>query len=413
VDPRFGHLERTLDRLIASNRYRCLTPAFPLFDRSARRLSLCSNDYLGLRQDARVIRAAQVAVEKWGAGCGSARLIAGEHPCYGALEEELADFFGMASALLFTSGYQANLGVLTSVLGTGGVIHSDALNHASLIDGCRLARAQIAIYPHLELTVLAAQLKEAQLKEAQLKEAQLKEAQDASVSDPSSSTMGVNAIVSEGIFSMDGDIAPIGRLHNLARTHDALLIVDDAHGIGASGEGGRGNAWKDVPGGGADILIGTFGKAFGAAGAFVAGPRIVRDALINLARTFIFTTGPNPAGIGAAHEALRIIRDDPEPRSRLEANTRLIRRGLTDQGFDLGEGSTHIIPLIVGEDQAALTFSELLLREGIDVRAIRPPTVPEGSARLRLTVSAAHPRDMLEHAVERIGHIGRRLGLLT
>jgi 8-amino-7-oxononanoate synthase len=382
-DQRYQSLEHTLEQRLAAGLYRRLVPRDADPDGPPTWISLCSNDYLGLAADPRVIAGAKAAADRWGAGGGSARLIAGELGCYGQLEEALADFLGHESALVFNSGYHANLGLLQTLPGPGGRTFSDALNHASIIDGCRLGRSAVSVYPHNDLDALARQL--------------------------SGPTDQPAVVVTEGMFSMDGDLAPVAALRRLAVSAGALLMVDDAHAIGVLGDGGRGIAWAGAPGGGADVVVGTFGKALGSAGAFVAGPRIVREALINVARTFIFTTAPSPAAIGAAAAALEIVRADPEPRAALEANVRLMRDGLAAAGFDLGSSIGHIIPLVVGTAERAARFAQRLIEAGIYVRAIRPPTVPEGTCRLRLTVSAAHRPDALARAVEIIARVGRSL----
>lgn len=399
-DPRFLWMQESLDALHRADLYRELRARDTHPTRAAGGiLSLCSNDYLGLAMDPRVIAGAQAALNTYGAGSGSSRLIAGELTLYRELELALAEWLGFEDALLFNTGYHANLGILQVVPGRGGHVLSDAYNHASIIDGCRLSRASVTVVPHNDLAAVRADLARDTAERGPLARG------ESAIRSPA-------VVVTEGMFSMDGDLAPVAELRAVVLEHNALLVVDDAHSLGCLGEGGRGIAWAGVSGGGADIYIGTFGKALGSAGAFVAGPAVLREALINTSRTFIYTTGPGPAAVGAALAALRIVQTDPEPMLRLQANCRQVRAGLIAQGFNLGRSQGHIIPLVVGSAERALAFSQALLARGLDVRAIRPPTVPEGTCRLRLSLSAAHSPQQLEWAVGLIGEEGRRLGVV-
>lgn len=389
-DVRYAALQGRLEGLEHAGLYRRLRPVGASSGPPIR-VSLCSNDYLGLTSDVRVRAGAEAALRRYGTGSGSARLLAGELACHRALEEALADWLGYADVLLFNSGWHANLGLFPVLAGRGGRIVSDALNHASIIDGCRLSGAQVVKVPHLGLERM---------------EQALLEGPAERLEPPAGVAAGTKVLAVEGVFSMDGDIAPVERLASLARRHDAVLVVDDAHGLGVLGEQGRGVA---VPH--ADILVGTFGKAFGSAGAFVAGPTVVREALINLARPFVFTTGPTPGAVGAAHAALEIFRQDPEPQERLAQNVAFMRRELPRTGFEVPEGAGHILPLHLGDAALAVRFSAMLLERGVELRAVRPPTVPEGTSRLRLSLSAHHTEDALSYALEAILAVRRALGM--
>ncbi|MFM7201221.1 MAG: 8-amino-7-oxononanoate synthase [Myxococcota bacterium] len=376
-DARLQFVADALHTLTAQDRYRSLSerPAVSTLAGRVGAISFCSNDYLGLANDPRVIEGARQALNAYGAGAGSARLIAGELSLYRRLERALAEWLGFEDALLFNSGYHANMALASGLMDRGGVICSDALNHASMIDGCRLSRAQTRVYAHNQVAALEQALQDA--------------------------GPGPKLVLTEGLFSMDGDVSPLEQVRAVALRHGALLAVDDAHALGCLGDGGRGLAWAGTLGA-ADVLVGTFGKAFGSAGAFVAGPACVRELLINRARPFIFTTGPAPASVGAALAALEVMQHDPTPRERLRAHTQRVRESLTQAGVSLGESVAHIIPVMVGTEQRALALSAWLLEQGLDLRAIRPPTVPEGTCRLRLTLSAGHTEAQLDRLVERL-----------
>ncbi|MEE2829381.1 MAG: 8-amino-7-oxononanoate synthase [Myxococcota bacterium] len=339
-------------------------------------LVFCSNDYLGLRNDPRVIRAAAAAVERWGAGSGSSRLIAGSLPIHRSLEEELAEWLGVEDALVCSSGYQANLALLQGLAGPEDRILSDALNHASLIDGCRLSRAASLVLPHGDVEALRLAL-------AQPVE-------------------GESFVLGEGLYSMDGDQAPLEAWVAAAAETGAHVLVDEAHAVGVLGPEGRGACAK--AGVADDVLarVGTFGKAFGSHGAFIATDAATRELLVNSGRTYIFTTGLPPAALGAARAALRIVRADEgvELRARLRVVAERFREGLAGLGLEvLGEAGLPILPVVVGEEAEAMTLYRALLDEGIYAMAIRPPTVPVGTCRLRFTVSAGHGAEMVDQAL--------------
>lgn len=337
-------------------------------------LNFCSNDYLGLAGDSRVAAAAQRALAACGTGSGAAALISGYNREHRALEEELAAFTRRPRALLFSSGWAANLGVLRALLDKSGTLVADELNHASLIDGGRLSGAQYRRVAHADLAEYARALAEAR---------------------------GDVVLATDSVFSMDGDLAPLGELAALARRHEATLLVDDAHGFGVLG-GGRGAPFEgaalavdEVP-----VYMATLGKALGAAGAFVAGSDTLVEYLIQRARTFVFSTAPPPALAAAAREALRLVQAEPERRARLAANVQRLRAGAAQLGITLGASATPIQPLVLGEERRVLAVSGALLERGFWVAAIRPPTVPPGTARLRITLSAAHAPAQVDALVE-------------
>ena len=359
---------------------------------------LCGNDYLGLASDPRLAEAAKKAMESEGFGAGSARLVSGSRRAHHELEEALARFKGAEACLIFSSGYSANVGIISALAGPGCVVYSDALNHASLIDGARLSRAAVRVYRHNDPDHLEALLAEP-------------------VEDPSSLFPASRLVVTEGVFSMDGDLSPLDRIVPLARRFGASIMVDDAHGTGVLGEGGRGEGGRGTASHfGVDPLIdvkmGTLGKALGAFGAYVCGSRALIDYLINACRSFIYTTGLPPAVAAAAREALRIVETEPERIARLHRNIAFFREGLRSAGFDVPPDGTPIFPVIAGDADRALRLAEDLLERGVFARAIRPPTVPEGTARVRATVSAAHEDVHLERALDAFEAAGRSLGLL-
>lgn len=340
-----------------------------------RLLAFCSNDYLGLASDARVVAALAEGARRWGAGAGASHLVSGHLRPHHALEEELAAFVGAERALLFSTGYMANLGVVAALTDRHGALYEDKLNHASLIDAARLTRARVTRYPHADTAQLETMLADGS-RSAQL-------------------------ILTDAVFSMDGDLAPLGGLMKLAARHGARLLVDDAHGLGVLGAGGRGCFEQlGVPLVPPAILMGTLGKAFGTFGAFVAGESDLIETLIQRARTYIYTTALPPAVAEATRASLRIVREEPWRRAHLHALVARFRRGARELGFTLLESATPIQPLILGSAAAALEASHKLREAGILVPAIRPPTVPEGGARLRITFSAAHTESQVDRLLE-------------
>ena len=337
-------------------------------------LLMASNDYLGFCSHPAIKKAAQDAISVWGTGAGASRLISGNISLFRELEKQLASLKKTEDALVFSTGYMANIGLLSAVGEAGDVIYSDELNHASIIDGCRMSRADVEIFPHKDTERLVSLLKQGHQFRRRI-------------------------IVTDGVFSMDGDLAPLPRLVELARDHAAMIIVDDAHATGVLGKQGGGTAEHFGLHGEVDIIMGTMGKALGCFGAFVAGSGELRELLINRARPFIFTTALPPAVVASAQEALRLLDKEPEWRKALWENVNFFKKGLQGHGFSTHDSATPIIPIVVGDASLAVTVSESLLQEGLFIQAIRPPTVPEGSSRLRITVSAAHTKEDLSSAL--------------
>ncbi|MGN6275354.1 MAG: 8-amino-7-oxononanoate synthase [Solirubrobacterales bacterium] len=349
-------------------------------------LLLCSNNYLGLADRAEVREAAAEAALRWGAGAGASRLISGNMEPHRQLEERLAAFKGYGAALLFGSGYLANTGAVAALAGRGEVVFSDELNHASIVDGCRLSRAETFVYRHGDLEHLAWALYHVRGRPA--------------------------LIVTDGVFSMDGDVAPLAELLELARRHSARLMVDEAHATGAIGPGGRGTVAAAGLSGEVDVVVGTLGKALGSYGAYVCASAETIDFLVNTARPFIFSTAPPPPAAGAALAALDVLEAEPELVDRLQGNAATLRAALAAEGLDAGGSRTQIVPIAVGEAETAMELCERALARGVFAQGIRPPTVPEDSSRLRLTVMATHRREELARAAREIGAAAREIGLL-
>jgi glycine C-acetyltransferase/8-amino-7-oxononanoate synthase len=333
---------------------------------------LCSNDYLGLASHPRVRAAAARAAEEWGAGVGASRLVSGNTILHRELERELASFKGYDACVLFGSGYLANTGVIPAIADRGEVILSDALNHASIVDGCRQSRAETIVYDHCDLDSLADGLRRADDRPA--------------------------LIVTDAVFSMDGDLAPLQGIVELAQRHRARILVDDAHATGVVGPGGRGLVASLALERDVDVVIGTLGKALGSYGAFACCSPELADLLVNRTRTLIFSTGLPAPCLAAALAALDVLGDAPELVQRLHANARLLRTELAAAGFPVSTGDMPIVPLVLGDSHEAMALCEAALREGVFAQAIRPPTVPEGTSRLRLVAMATHTHDDVRHA---------------
>jgi 8-amino-7-oxononanoate synthase len=349
-------------------------------------LLLCSNDYLGLAADPRVREAAAEAALRWGAGSGASRLISGNMRPHRELEARLAAFKGYERALLFGSGYLANTGTIAALAGPGEVVFSDELNHASIIDGCRLARAETVVYRHNDVAHLESLLEAAE---------------------------GTPAlIVTDGVFSMDGDVAPLPQLLELARRFGARLMVDEAHATGALGPGGRGAVAAAGLSGEVDVVMGTLGKALGSYGAYVCTDAETVDYLVNRARPFIFSTAPPPPVVGAARAALAVLEAEPERVDRLIANGRVLREALAAEGLVATASTTQIVPIEIGEAEPTMALCERALERGVFAQGIRPPTVPEGSSRLRFTVMATHEPEELRQAAHQVGEAAREIGLI-
>jgi 8-amino-7-oxononanoate synthase len=337
-------------------------------------LLLCSNNYLGLADHPRVREAAAEAAMRYGAGSGASRLISGNMTIHRRLEEQLAEFEGSDACLLFGSGYLANTGVIAALAREGDVVFSDALNHASIVDGCRLARAEAFVYDHLDTEQLEWGLREADGRGS--------------------------LIVTDGVFSMDGDIAPLAEIVDLALRYDARVLVDEAHATGAIGPGGRGSVAAAGLEGEADVIVGTLGKALGSYGAYVCCSKPTAKYLVNTARTLIFSTALPPPSAAAALSALELLREQPRRVEKLQRNAEVLRRALADEGLAAGGTGTQIVPLVVGDAATAVAASERALEQGVFAQAIRPPTVPPGSSRLRLSVMASHTESELRDAAQ-------------
>jgi 8-amino-7-oxononanoate synthase len=341
-------------------------------------LMLAGSNYLDLAGDPRVVEASAEAVQRYGAAAGGARLISGNLELHEELEGELAEFCGTEAALVFSTGYMANLGVLTTLAGPGDVIVSDSLNHASIIDACRLAGAETRIFEHNapgELAAVAATL------------------------DPKRRAV----LVLDGVYSMDGDHARLAELVPIAREHGMWIVLDDVHGFGVLGAGGRGTS--ELEEADVDVLIASLGKALGSFGAFVACSTRVREWLINRARSFIFTCGLAPGPLGAARRALEIMRAEPERRETLALRSRQLRDGLRTLGYDSGRSNTHIVPVLIGSNQRTMELCEHALERGVYAQGIRYPSVPEGSSRIRLTPMCGHSSDDVQTVLSVFGEL--------
>lgn len=350
-------------------------------------IQLSSNNYLGLTTHPRLRQAAIEAVEQYGAGTGSVRTIAGTFSMHERLEEKLARFKQTEATLVFQSGFTSNAGVLASILGEEDVVISDALNHASIIDGIRLTKAKRRIYQHNDMDDL---------------EKALKETQDART----------RLVVTDGVFSMDGDIAPLPDLVALCEKYDALVMVDDAHSSGVLGKNGRGTIDHFGLHGRVHIQVGTLSKAIGVLGGYVAGPQVLRDYLVHRARPFLFSTSHPPAVTAACSAAIDVLQDEPELIDRLWENTRFFKEGLNRLGFDTGVSETPITPVIVGEGAKAMALSDALFDEGVYAQGIAFPTVPKDKARVRTIVTAVHTREELTEALDAFERAGKKLGII-
>lgn len=356
--------------------------------RSGRRLlNLSSNDYLGLSQHPAILEAMRVAVLDEGAGAGASRLVTGNRPAYGELEQELAEWQGSESALVMANGYMANVGVISALVGRGDVVFSDRLNHASIVDGIMMSRADHARYRHNDTEHLRTLLDKYRDRPRKL-------------------------IVTDSVFSMDGDQARLVELAALKRDYGAMLMVDEAHSGGVYGKRGEGlchalGLEREV-----DVHMGTFSKAFGVYGAYVSGRGALIRYLVNKARPLIFSTALPSSIIAGNSKALELVQSEHGRRKWLHAVSKKFRSLLVDAGFAIGEGDSPIVPVVACDNRTALRFSEALETEGIAAVAIRPPTVPEGTARIRFSISAAHTERELTDAAARIRRIGLELGVI-
>ena len=350
-------------------------------------LMLSSNNYLGLCNDQRLKQAAMDAMEKYGVGSGGSRLTTGSYEVHKKLEDEIAAFKGAEAALLFNTGYMANVGAISSIAGKDWVIFSDRFNHASIIDGCRLSGAEIIIYEHCDASDLETK---------------------------AHSHRGRRAlVVTDGLFSVDGDIAPLPEIVQVAKKYNMLLMVDDAHATGVLGENGGGTADYFGLQNEIDIQMGTFSKALASEGGFIAGNRGLIDYLANKARSFIFSTALAPATVAVSLRALEIVQAEPRLRQSLIANSAWFREKLREIGFEIMDFPTPIISIVLGPPDLTVNFSNRLMEKNIFVSAIRPPTVPQGTSRLRINLMATHTVDDLARAIDSIAAIGKELGILN
>ena len=350
-------------------------------------LLFASNDYLGLANHPAVKQAAIEGIEEWGVGSGASRLISGTYLPHQTLEQDLATFKGTEAALTFGSGYLANVGCLPSLIGQGGLIIADQLCHASLLDGCRLTRADVKVFHHNDLDHLQKLLNKRTAAHQRL-------------------------ILTEGVFSMDGDIAPIPDLLTVAQRYGAQILIDDAHGTGVMGKHGRGTLEHFNLGPNTVFQMGTLSKALGVSGGYVAGTTSLTQYLLNTARSFIYTTAPPPAMACAAREALKILQQEPERRTRLWNNRKSMYEGLKALGFTLTSTQSPILPVIIPHAQQALEFSHHLLEAGILIPAIRPPTVPKESSRLRITVTSEHTPEQIAKVLRTFKSVGEKMRVI-
>jgi 8-amino-7-oxononanoate synthase len=336
-------------------------------------LLLCSNNYLGLADHPRVREAAAEAAMRYGAGSGASRLVSGNMTIHRRLEEQLAAFKHAEACLLFGSGYLANAGVVSALAREGDVVFSDELNHASIIDGCRLSKAETFVYDHGDTEHLEWGLRQAEGRGS--------------------------LIVTDGVFSMDGDVAPLERIVELGQRYDARVMVDEAHGTGAIGPEGRGSVAAAGLEDEVDVIVGTLGKALGSYGAYVCCDKPMAKYLINTARTLIFSTALPPPSVAAAMAALGLLREQPRRVEKLQRNAKVMRDALAAEGLTVA-GTTQIVPLVVGDATATVGASERALERGVFAQAIRPPTVPAGTSRLRLALMASHTKSELREAAK-------------
>jgi glycine C-acetyltransferase len=341
-------------------------------------LLFAGSNYLDLAHHPAVVEASAEAARRFGCAAGGSRLISGNLEIHEALEAELARFLGTEAALVFGTGYMANVGAIPALVGRGDVVVSDSLSHASIIDGCRLSRADVQTFPHGDLARLEEVLREVASASRQV------------------------LVVVDGVYSMDGDVAPLGELVPLAKRWGATVLVDDAHGTGTLGETGRGAAELSGVSGEVDIVLGTLGKSIGSFGAFVAGSHSLRELLVNRARSFIFSCALAPPQVAAAHAAVEVLQLEPWRRERLAANAQRLREGLSRHGISTAPSTTHIVPVVIGDNAATMNCCERLLRSGFYAQGIRHPSVPEGTARLRLTPMATHSGDEIDQLVDAI-----------
>jgi 8-amino-7-oxononanoate synthase len=360
------------------------TPRVQLEGKEA--ILLCSNNYLGLAEHPALQEAAIRALERYGSGAGASRSVCGTTELHRDLEERIVRFKGSEAALILSTGYMANIGLLTTLVGAGDLIVSDELNHASIVDGCRLSRAEVWVYRHRAMDHLEALLER--------------------------SSHRRRLIVTDGVFSTEGSIAPLHEIKLLADQYGALVMVDDAHATGVLGQRGRGTAEHFGMEEGIEIQMGTLGKALGGFGAYVAGTQALVDYLVNCCRPFIYTTALPPAVAAMALAALQIVEQEPQRRARLWKNTAYFRDGLQQMGFDTGRSETPIVPVLIGDNALTMEADRRLMSRGVFAQGIRPPSVPVQGARLRTTLMATHSQEDLDYALASFQEVGKALGLI-
>jgi len=346
-------------------------------------INFSSNNYLGLANHPSLRAAAKEAIDRYGCGSGASRLISGNMTLHEELEDKIAELKGTEGALVFNSGFQANTGVIPVLVGKGDVILSDALNHASIIDGCRLSRSEVVVYGHCNMDQLELALKQAPVR-------------------------GRKLIVTESLFSMDGDEAPLADIVSLAEKYGATVMVDEAHATGVYEPNGAGLVAKLGLGDRILIQMGTLGKALGGFGAYIAGTRSLRELLINRCRSFIFTTSLPPAVMAMSIAALDLVKKEPQRRRELRENSEQLRDGLKALGFILGDSRSQILPLMVGDATRCMQLSELLLENGVFAQGIRPPTVPVDTSRLRITLMATHTPEQINQALQIFAEVAQK-----
>lgn len=383
----YKFFQEQLDNKINNLNLRTLTEYCPIDAVRVRRddkeyLMMASNNYLGLTFDERVIEGGIKGAQQYGTGSGGSRLVSGTFPLFTDLERELAKFKNTEKALVFNTGYMANVGTISAIADKNTIIFSDALNHASIIDGCRLSRGSVKAYNHCDVDELKYLLKEVERNTRKL-------------------------IVTDGVFSMDGDIAPLDKLYELSREYNALLMVDDAHATGTIGSGHGTAAYygleKEV-----DIQLGTLSKSLGSVGGYVAANSTIIDYLVNMSRSFIFSTALSPADIGAALAALHVLESDTSVLRRLQNNVNYMADCLNSIGI-YATNDTPIFPILIGSNEDTLTVSNYLYNAGIIGTAIRPPTVPVGESRIRLTVTAAHNKEQIDYVCQSLHNALKQL----
>ncbi|MEJ2264788.1 MAG: glycine C-acetyltransferase [Anaerolineales bacterium] len=352
-------------------------------------LNFCSNNYLGLADHPLLVEAARKALEEYGVGPGAVRTIAGTMDLHVQLDRRLAEFKGVESAITFQSGFNANLGTIPALVGRGDAVFSDELNHASIIDGCRLSRAEIIRYNHCDPQDLHRALKE------------------------NRADYDRAMVISDGVFSMDGDVAPLDKIYEVAKDYDAILMVDDAHGEGVLGKGGRGIVDHFGLHGKVDVEVGTLSKAFGVVGGVVAGNPLVVEWLHQRGRPFLFSSAMTVPDVAACLKAVDILEESTELVDKLWENTRYFKGEMQRMGFDTGQSATPITPVMLGEAPLAQQFSRELFNAGVFGMAIGYPTVPQGKARIRVMISAAHTKEDLDKGLEAFASVGRKLGVIN